>query len=141
MPSPRELHERLPLSGKAKETVLKGRQNIRNILDRSDNLPVLTTVDIPHSNAGRLPAEFLCEHGRGQIAKARVAPLAIVKNLDVFPDRRFGLKPTAITVMMHQFVLQAAPEEFECAVGQELCCRPSRDRDCLVKCDENQWAT
>lgn len=36
MPSPEELHKRVPLSAKAAETVMKGREALRNILDRKD---------------------------------------------------------------------------------------------------------
>lgn len=36
MPSPEELHSRVPLSVKAAETVMKGREALRNILDRKD---------------------------------------------------------------------------------------------------------
>src|SRR4051794_41787345 len=36
MPTPAELHERLPLSQRAREIVLRGRAALRNILDRKD---------------------------------------------------------------------------------------------------------
>jgi len=36
MPSPVELHKKLPLTGKAFTTVMKGRETLRNILDRKD---------------------------------------------------------------------------------------------------------
>jgi hypothetical protein len=49
--------------------------------------------------------EFLCEHDQCHIAKARVAPLAIVKDFNIFPDRRFRLGSGDIPVMVHQFVL------------------------------------
>ena len=37
MPTPSELHKKLPLTDKAFTTVMKGRETLRNILDRKDN--------------------------------------------------------------------------------------------------------
>ena len=37
MPTPRELHKRLPLSEKAAQTVAEGRASLNNILDRKDH--------------------------------------------------------------------------------------------------------
>lgn len=37
MPSPKEIHERVPLTEKAAETVFEGRQTVKNILDRKDH--------------------------------------------------------------------------------------------------------
>jgi 3-deoxy-7-phosphoheptulonate synthase len=36
MPSPEEIHARVPLSDKATQTVMQGREALRNILDRKD---------------------------------------------------------------------------------------------------------
>ncbi|MDR2507212.1 MAG: 3-deoxy-7-phosphoheptulonate synthase, partial [Candidatus Accumulibacter sp.] len=36
MPSPEEIHARVPLSDRARQTVMRGRETIRNILDRKD---------------------------------------------------------------------------------------------------------
>jgi len=36
MPSPVELHSKLPLTARAFDTVMKGRETLRNILDRKD---------------------------------------------------------------------------------------------------------
>ncbi|HEX2531484.1 MAG TPA: 3-deoxy-7-phosphoheptulonate synthase, partial [Burkholderiaceae bacterium] len=36
MPTPEDLHERLPLSRRAAEVVMRERQALRNILDRKD---------------------------------------------------------------------------------------------------------
>ena len=36
MPTPSELHKKLPLTDKAFTTVMKGRETLRNILDRKD---------------------------------------------------------------------------------------------------------
>ena len=36
MPSPVELHQKLPLTDTAFTTVMKGRETLRNILDRKD---------------------------------------------------------------------------------------------------------
>lgn len=37
MPSPEEIHARIPLSGNAVNTVMRGREALRNILDRNDH--------------------------------------------------------------------------------------------------------
>ncbi len=40
MPSPEEIHAQLPLSASAARLVMRGREVLRNILDRSDPSPV-----------------------------------------------------------------------------------------------------
>lgn len=47
---------------------------------------VLAIVDTLVSNNPLLFAEILSKHCWGQIAKARMAPLAIIKNFNVLPD-------------------------------------------------------
>ena len=59
----------------------------------------------------------LSEHGRGQVAKARVAALAVVKDFDVFPYGSFGFGARGIAAMMGQFVLQAPPETLDGALS------------------------
>jgi hypothetical protein len=41
-----------------------------------------------------------------------MTPLTIVKDLDIFLDRRLGMSTRFVMLMMGQFVLQAAPEAF-----------------------------
>jgi hypothetical protein len=58
-------------------------------------------------------AVVLCKHGRGQVAEPPVAALAVVEDLDVFPDGGFGLGAGLILPGVDQLVLQAAPKAFD----------------------------
>lgn len=53
--------------------------------------------------------EGLGKHCRGQVAKAWMAPLAGVKNLDIFLDRCLGMGTRFVVLMMCQLILEAAP--------------------------------
>jgi len=48
-------------------------------------------MDTTDSSGILLSAEFLSKHSRCQVAKTRAAPLAVVKDFDVFPERCFRL--------------------------------------------------
>src|SRR6266571_6865945 len=67
-------------------------------------------VDTSVSSSQRLFAELLSERCWRYVAKARVAPLAVVEDFDVLVDRCFRIGPCCIPLMMNHFVLQAAPE-------------------------------
>jgi hypothetical protein len=43
-----------------------------------------------------------------QVATACTAPLAVVKNLDLFLDRRLGMGTRFIMLVVSQFIFQAA---------------------------------
>mgnify|MGYP007054526291 CR=1 FL=1 len=60
-------------------------------------LGVLSIVDTLVSSNPRHFAETFSKSGRGDVAKARVAPLAVVENLGVFPNRPLGLGVRGIT--------------------------------------------
>jgi len=55
-------------------------------------------------------AVILCKHGSSQVAEAYVAPSAVVKDFDLFSDRRFGPGAGFIAPWMAQLVLQHTPE-------------------------------
>src|SRR5476649_1603239 len=67
-------------------------------------------MDTSVSSSQRLFSEILSERRRRYIAKARMAPLAVVEDFDVLLDGRFRVGPCGVPLMMNHFVLQAAPE-------------------------------
>ena len=67
-------------------------------------------MDTSVSSSQRLFSEILSERRRRYIAKARMAPLAVVEDFDVLLNGRFRVGPCGVPLMMNHFVLQAAPE-------------------------------
>ena len=69
-------------------------------------------MDTLVSSCPLLPAEFFSKCSGRNIAEARVAPLAVVKALDVFLYSGLCIGPGGVTLMMYQLVLEASPEAF-----------------------------
>ena len=92
--------------------------------------------------------EGFSKHCRGQVAKARMAPLAVVKNLDVSLDSCLGMGTDSVMLVMRQLIFQAAPETFHlslskqffsatrmlaCQTGPVTCDRHARNIDLLCE--------
>jgi len=58
-----------------------------------------------------------------------MAPLAVVKNLNVFLDRCLGMGTRFIMLVMCQFIFQAAPEASIGALSKQF---PLRDMDACM---------